>query len=311
MPYVYDKKFDVPWKMIEFFLTDQRFRTNDKYNANSPGKGGMIFRGQSDSEWKLQSSAFRKGSLVNFTTQPLPDHVDVRDIRPHLGRHLLAEAKAISTFLEAADSMGIPTPLDYATTTHGIDLIMAALNDHEDYDYTKPFPTIEFQRATALAQHHGVPTRFLDWSESPLVACYFAAFGASSFSADPRKDQELSVVFVQRFDLLKPSPPVDLIMAPRHENANLLQQQGVFTNIKCANQFFLDHGEWPVLEDFPASDFQLLRVRLPAHRADALLRELFDLKITRHSMMPSLSTAARANEYAHVLFSNAEQLPGL
>lgn len=302
MPFLRDDLLSSSREVLDYFLQDPWFRTHSVFDANRVGRGGMVFRGQSDAAWPLRPSAFRAGRLRDFTAQPPPEQIDAKNLKRHLGFQLHAEVRAVHLFLEHADSLGIPTPLDYTTTQHGIDLVLAALNGKE-FDYSTIFPPESFERATALAQHHGVPTRLLDWSESPLVACYFAAFGASCFApTPPTENQEIAIAYMSSNSLFESDGPTRIVRAPRHENTYLRQQQGLFSSFRNANEYFLAHGDWPALDDLSSPRFQVHRVRLPATQADSMLRELFDLDITRQSLQPSLDAAAKALEYAKRLF---------
>jgi hypothetical protein len=144
-------------------------------------------------------------------------------------------------------------------------------------------------RRVALAQHNGLPTRLLDWSES----AYIAAFFGYSHLRPENMDSRIAIWCLDRLqtNVWAPESGVEIIRVPSYSNDRLRNQLGWFTYLRAKEDTLEEY-----VAGFDEAPLALRRFEIPAREVKFALADLAMMGINHSRIFPGLPSCSHDAE---------------
>ena len=191
----------------------------------------FIYRGQGD-DWSLLPSIFRKENKYILYAFDNPYIFGRENVIESAYRY--TEYELLKSFFKYANINGIKLPHN---VYNGADYILK--NNYTNLVKTSQvsWPMSKLVELTALAQHYGIYTRFLDWSFDINVALYFAVKNAvkNIVTKQTVDTEKYFVVWMLAAEKLcvkltcEQDIPLKFVIPNYYENPNICAQKGVLT----------------------------------------------------------------------------------
>jgi hypothetical protein len=154
----------------------------------------------------------------------------------------------------------------------------------------------------AVAQHHGLPTRLLDWSKNPLVALWFTVECVN------REFDSHGVVWIYQpdhsdliTDKRTAGDPFDghhtKVYAPQHLIPRIHSQDAVFTVHKCLK----NSNRFIAMQKDEREINKLAKIIIPAEHFQSICNQLEKLGVHSASLFADLDGLTRHIKKQHIL----------